>query len=44
MKLGHTLVSPVAAGKTGCPTAQHLYLRIGFGDITILKEPTPSIK
>jgi ribosomal protein S18 acetylase RimI-like enzyme len=22
--------------------AQHLYLRIGFGDITILKEPMPS--
>jgi hypothetical protein len=38
LKFGHTFGSPSNNG------AQHLYLRIGFGDITILKEPMPSIE
>jgi hypothetical protein len=38
LKFGHAFVSPSNNG------AQHLYLRIGFGDITILKEPMPSLE
>jgi hypothetical protein len=38
LKFGHAFVSQSNNG------AQHLYLRIGFGDITILKEPMPSIE
>jgi hypothetical protein len=38
LKFGHAFMSQSNQG------AQHLYLRIGFGDITILKEPMPSIE
>jgi hypothetical protein len=38
LKYGHAFVSQSNNG------AQHLYLRIGFGDITILKEPMPSLE
>jgi hypothetical protein len=38
LKFGHAFASQSNNGP------QHLYLRIGFGDITILKEPMPSIE
>jgi hypothetical protein len=38
LKFGHAFASQSNNG------AQHLYLRIGFGDITILKEPLPSVE